>query len=300
MNKMILVCILAHLLGDYYLQTEEISEKKKDSFKWLVVHSTLYMIPFVAIYIFMENRHIFAIGMFTIVLSHFIIDGVKGFVHKYLKQRHAKIREERFHKWEKYIYILDQIAHYTVIIVVSYHCWCNYDVVVLECICTMIDMYKITLTDLVKVFVIIVSMYKPVNITYSVLFSDFKPAENVKNGASISRSSKAVMGMIKGNGEVFQFEGELLDLKDNLVEEKKKSKSVKKAGSYIGFFERIIIIIFISLEAYSAIGFVLTAKSVARYDNITKDQQFAEYFLIGTLYSMAMCLVVYGLLYYVL
>ena len=48
-------------------------------------------------------------------------------------------------------------------------------------------------------------------------------------------------------------------------------------GSYIGLFERIIIVIFIYLQAYSAIGFVITAKSVARYDNIAKDQQFAEY-----------------------
>ena len=36
---------------------------------------------------------------------------------------------------------------------------------------------------------------------------------------------------------------------------------------------------------YSAVGLVLTAKSIARYDRISKDQSFAEYYLLGTLLS---------------
>lgn len=59
----------------------------------------------------------------------------------------------------------------------------------------------------------------------------------------------------------------------------------KKAGRYIGTLERIIMVIFISLEQYSAVGLVLTAKSIARYDRITKEQDFAEYYLLGTLLS---------------
>lgn len=34
-------------------------------------------------------------------------------------------------------------------------------------------------------------------------------------------------------------------------------------------------------------GLVLTAKSIARYDKISKDQTFAEYYLLGTLLSTA-------------
>lgn len=44
-------------------------------------------------------------------------------------------------------------------------------------------------------------------------------------------------------------------------------------------------VLFISLEQYSAVGLVLTAKSIARYDRITKEQDFAEYYLLGTLLS---------------
>ena len=59
----------------------------------------------------------------------------------------------------------------------------------------------------------------------------------------------------------------------------------KNAGRYIGTLERIIMAIFISLGQYSAVGLVLTAKSIARYDRISKEQDFAEYYLLGTLLS---------------
>lgn len=60
----------------------------------------------------------------------------------------------------------------------------------------------------------------------------------------------------------------------------------KNAGRLIGTLERIIMLIFLSLGQYSALGLVLTAKSIARYDKITKDPDFAEYYLLGTLMSV--------------
>jgi hypothetical protein len=42
------------------------------------------------------------------------------------------------------------------------------------------------------------------------------------------------------------------------------------------------------------LGFILTAKSIARYDAITKDQKFAEYYLIGTLVSVVYSIVAYA------
>lgn len=62
-------------------------------------------------------------------------------------------------------------------------------------------------------------------------------------------------------------------------------KADNKAGRRIGTVERLIMLIFLSMNQYTAIGFVLTAKSIARYDKITKDEKFAEYYLLGTLLS---------------
>ena len=45
-----------------------------------------------------------------------------------------------------------------------------------------------------------------------------------------------------------------------------------------------------------AVGLVLTAKSIARYDRISKDKDFAEYYLMGTLLS-TICAVIAALLF---
>lgn len=58
-----------------------------------------------------------------------------------------------------------------------------------------------------------------------------------------------------------------------------------KAGRRIGTIERLIMLIFLSKDQFAALGFILTAKSVARYDRIAKDEKFAEYYLLGTLMS---------------
>lgn len=62
-------------------------------------------------------------------------------------------------------------------------------------------------------------------------------------------------------------------------------KADNKAGRRIGTLERLIMLIFLSKDQFVALGFVLTAKSIARYDRITKDEKFAEYYLLGTLVS---------------
>lgn len=44
---------------------------------------------------------------------------------------------------------------------------------------------------------------------------------------------------------------------------------------------------------YVAIGFVLTGKSIALYDKISKDQTFAEYYLLGNLLSTIIIILAY-------
>lgn len=68
-------------------------------------------------------------------------------------------------------------------------------------------------------------------------------------------------------------------------------KADNKAGRRIGTIERLIMLVFLSTNQYAAVGFVLTAKSIARYDKITKDEKFAEYYLLGTLVS-TLCVIV--------
>ncbi len=58
------------------------------------------------------------------------------------------------------------------------------------------------------------------------------------------------------------------------------------AGAVIGSLERVLCAIFICLGQYASIGLIYTAKSIARFKKIEENPKFAEYYLIGTLYSI--------------
>lgn len=73
----------------------------------------------------------------------------------------------------------------------------------------------------------------------------------------------------------------------------KENNSVQGAGAVIGSLERILMLIFLGLNQFAAVGLIMTAKSIARYDKISKDPVFAEYYLIGTLYSILVTVIIY-------
>lgn len=74
--------------------------------------------------------------------------------------------------------------------------------------------------------------------------------------------------------------------------------ALQSAGAYIGILERLFIFLFIVLGQWSAIGFLITAKSVFRFGDLSraKDRKLTEYILIGTLCSFLMAIIV-GLAY---
>lgn len=71
-------------------------------------------------------------------------------------------------------------------------------------------------------------------------------------------------------------------------------KSVEGAGRLIGIFEAILVTTFVIGYQYSAVGLVMAAKSVARFEWLKNDQGKAEYFLIGTLANLT-CSVLGGI-----
>ena len=63
--------------------------------------------------------------------------------------------------------------------------------------------------------------------------------------------------------------------------------TLKSAGTLIGYLERLLILTFVLLKQWEAIGFLLTAKSILRFNDIKGIEQRAlsEYVLLGTLLS---------------
>jgi hypothetical protein len=60
-------------------------------------------------------------------------------------------------------------------------------------------------------------------------------------------------------------------------------------GRIIGLLERFIVLLLMAVQAYQAIAFLMAAKGLIRSKDL-ETRDFAEYFLIGTLASMALAL----------
>jgi len=71
-------------------------------------------------------------------------------------------------------------------------------------------------------------------------------------------------------------------LKKVKIEDAKIEKD--NTGKLIGNIERVLLFLFILFDSLAAIGFVIAAKSIARFEEL-KHKKFAEYYLIGTLTS---------------
>lgn len=68
--------------------------------------------------------------------------------------------------------------------------------------------------------------------------------------------------------------------------------SLANAGNFIGILERLFIFGFVLSGHFEAVGFLLAAKSIFRFGDLTgaKDRQLTEYVLIGTLLSFGLAL----------
>ena len=81
------------------------------------------------------------------------------------------------------------------------------------------------------------------------------------------------------------------------IEVTHQKHSLEAAGRYIGIFERILVLTFILTDNFSAIGFLIAAKSILRFSDKSETgaRKQTEYVLIGTLMSFAITIII-GLL----
>ena len=98
-------------------------------------------------------------------------------------------------------------------------------------------------------------IHKPANVSFKNLFSKYESAEGKAAG-------------------------------DKAAGDPGKPDTLPGAGAVIGSLERVLCAIFIGLGQYASIGLIYTAKSIARFKKIEENPKFAEYYLIGTLYSI--------------
>jgi hypothetical protein len=71
-----------------------------------------------------------------------------------------------------------------------------------------------------------------------------------------------------------------------------EDESLNNAGKYIGILERLLVYIFIITNHWEGVGFLIAAKSIFRFSDLTqsKDRKLTEYILIGTLLSFGIAI----------
>jgi hypothetical protein len=72
------------------------------------------------------------------------------------------------------------------------------------------------------------------------------------------------------------------------------TQSLPNAGQWIGYIERILILTFVLIGSFEGVGFLLAAKSVFRFGELSKAKEIrtTEYVLIGTLASFAIAVLI--------
>lgn len=72
-----------------------------------------------------------------------------------------------------------------------------------------------------------------------------------------------------------------------------QTDSLANAGKYIGILERILVFVFIIVNHWEGVGFMIAAKSVFRFSDLAqaKQRKLTEYVLIGTLLSFGIAVI---------
>ncbi|MCH5281909.1 MAG: DUF3307 domain-containing protein [Lachnospiraceae bacterium] len=231
--------LLGHIIGDFYVQTDKLAEKKKNSIKYMLIHCLIYTIV-VGIGFYELSREIVKtlIILGLIFLSHLIIDLIKRKCNK------------KVVKYEYIIFLIDQVIHIMILLLIVY-------IAKLQ-INNNLMLDALNMKTCVVVASAVLVCWKPASIFVSLVFK------------IIPETIEQVGQTMKAN--------------------KKAETEGIKIGSWIGILEREIIFILGLMGQFGAIGFVLTAKSLARFKQL-ESKSFAEKYLVGTLLSAFIAIV---------
>lgn len=162
----------------------------------------------------------------------------------------------------------------------------------------IIDAWKTSVGDTRANFIIDQSLHIVMLIIGWAWYVHFNPAVSqqfwpVVSGAGFWIILTSYVIVLRPAG--FLIEKLTLPWSQELDELKEYFEGLNNAGSWIGYLERLIIVTFILVGHYGAIGFLIAAKSIFRFTGkITKkqDRKLTEYILIGTLLSFALAILV--------
>ena len=255
--------LLAHVIGDFYLQSTVLAKSKEDNIFAVLIHSLIYGIVFAFVGLVLSHLKPFVI----LAVMHALIDLVVYFIRNELSRFKSlensyvfkskvfsklylmTIDGVRFKKEDvdKVIFGLDQLVHFLTFF------W------VMRKIPVTLNLLPQTFFGIdLNIILAFLLIYKPAGI-FVQIFS---------NKYNISKKDK----------------------QQKVVTDPVQVGSVVGAGRFIGYLERSIVLLALLTKEpsiiISGVAMVLSAKTISRYGKTRDDEHFAEYFVIGTFLSI--------------
>ncbi len=235
----IVLLLLGHILGDFYLQTNKMAENKNKDVKYYILHIVFYSASVTVALLPIWTAKLIPI-VICVSLSHVFVDSIKIIVFNLIT--HNDKNEGLIN--DKILFFADQFLHVSIIIITAIYMVQSMPSIP----------FGSVVTDLLKMFEIDCKWFFGIALLFLI------------NAKPCNIFIKKILNKNTSTSEL-------------------KTNSVKGAGASIGTLERWIIVLCFLMSQYSLIGLVLTAKSIARYNKISENEAFAEYYLLGTLIS---------------
>jgi len=266
---LILIFLISHFLGDYYFQPEILVDKKRESWKGVFCHFFVHLSLNLLFSVLTYGKNVLRISI-VISIAHLLIDGVK-------KICNVKLENKKFP-----IYFADQILHMLSIVIVCYCCATGTNLKINQKITVFLSDFSVNASWLTEKVLAIIILLKPMAITIELFLEKYKSEKMSSKTGEFTKSTEVDIE-INTNIDSENVNTKILDAAED---KKNDEKGLKNAGSTIGKLERLITYILASAGQFGTIGFVLAAKSITRYEKMTKEPAFGEYYLLGTLASI--------------
>ena len=264
--------LIAHLIGDFFLQPVKLVEQKKNSIKGLIIHTIIYTLMIALVLLLFGNIWEIIFWTFLIFVSHFAIDYVRIKINKNNKNNNIRF----------YSFVIDQLIHVLILVINAF--FIESDLNVIGMFFYDIEILReIGFNNIINYSLSILIVLKPSSIFIKYFF-DFIFIKKEKNFTDEKENIITSYNLIISNENKEEKKIEISQQKvvDNL---KEKNNDSDNLGSLIGILERVIILLLGALGLYGSIALVLTAKSLARFKQL-ENKKFAEKYLVGTLMSL--------------
>ena len=279
----VLLLILAHLIADFYFQTEKmVKEKRRYLILHLFHHAAMIFIS-LSILFFIHGEYFLnevVIPSALLVLSHGLID----FLKVALQQK--SIRWTKRNTWNLGLFVGDQVLHILTILAVCYFA------------------FRIDLYEVFHQMLITMKLAEGVRIELGLVNTLlFLLIMFILCTTVTGHFIRIMLGSLTKHISLFEGKYTLRDLAVSPNSEKNMSEEYTymvmkhqdlSRGKVIGYLERLLVVALILMGSFHAVGFIVAAKSLTRFKQMD-DRDWAEYFLLGTLTSFLLA-IIYGVI----